>query len=151
MHFKYFLKLFINIILLLFLTDITINIKIYNFSKKFSEKLENILLKIKYDMNKAIFGGFKQFMKFNEFNEVINEELRQNQNNFCKNMIKYQNKNFENKIKLSNVKFNNISYNIYIYKEKDIVSNDITRNHQYEKHETKHILDGLNFYSKKKI
>lgn len=66
-------------------------------------------------------------------------------------MSKYHNKDFENKIKLINVNITNISFTIFIYKEKDIVSNDITYNHIYEKNETYNILDGLNFYSKKKI
>lgn len=146
---KYLLKLFIILIVLIILLDIIINIKIYNFSKISSAKLENMFLKIKNDMNKAIFYGLKQFIKIKEFNEVINEELRQKQNNFCNNMSKYDNIDFENKIKLSNVNFNNIAYNIFIYKEKDKVSIDISHKHQYEKRETYNILDGLNFYSKK--
>ena len=143
------LKLFIILIVLIILLDIIINIKIYNFSKISSAKLENIFLKIKNDMNKAIFYGLKQFIKIKEFNEVINEELRQKQNNFCNNMSKFENIDFENKIKISNANFNNIAYNIFIYKEKDIVSIDISKKHQYENRETYNILDGLNFYSKK--
>ena len=148
-NFKYLLKLFIILIVLIILLDILINIKIYNFSKISSAKLENMFLKIKNDMNKAIFYGLKQFIKIKEFNEVINEELRQKQINFCNNMSKFENLDFENKIKISNANFNNISYNIFIYKEKDIVSNDISKKHQYENRETYNILDGLNFYSKK--
>jgi len=148
-NFNYFLKLFIILIVLIILLDIIINIKIYNFSKISSAKLENMLLKIKNDMNKAIFYGLKQFIKIKEFNEVINEELRQKQNNFCNNMSKYENIDFENKIKISNTNFNNIAYNLFIYKEKDIVSIDISKKHQYENRETYNILDGLNFYSKK--
>jgi FkbM family methyltransferase len=113
-------------------------------------KLENTILKIKNDMNRAVFIGLKEYMKTKEFNEVINEKLIKKQNNFCKNMSKYNNEDFENKIKLSNINFNNISFTIFIYKEKDIVSNDISYNHIYEKNETYNILDGLNFYSKKK-
>jgi FkbM family methyltransferase len=113
-------------------------------------KLENTLLKIKNDMNRAVFIGLKEYMKTKEFNEVINEKLIKKQNNFCKNMSKYNNEDFENKIKLSNINFNNISFTIFIYKEKDIVSNDISYNHIYEKNETYNILDGLNFYPKKK-
>ena len=148
-NFKYLLKLFIILIVLIILLDILINIKIYNFSKISSAKLENMFLKIKNDMNKAIFYGLKQFIKIKEFNEVINEELRQKQNNFCNNISKYENIDFENKIKLSIANFNNIVYNIFIYKEKDIVSIDISKKHQYENRETNNILDGLNFYSKK--
>lgn len=148
-NFNYLLKLFIILIVLIILLDIIINIKIYNFSKISSAKLENIFLKIKNDMNKAIFYGLKQFIKIKEFNEVINEELRQKQNNFCNNMSKFENIDFENKIKISNANFNNIAYNIFIYKEKDIVSIDISKKHQYENRETYNILDGLNFYSKK--
>jgi FkbM family methyltransferase len=39
---------------------------------------------------------------------------------------------------------------MFVYKENDIVSNTISDNHHYEKDETYNILDGLNFYSKKK-
>ena len=113
-NFKYLLKLFIILIVLIILLDILINIKIYNFSKISSAKLENMFLKIKNDMNKAIFYGLKQFIKIKEFNEVINEELRQKQNNFCNNISKYENIDFENKIKLSIANFNNIVYNIFI-------------------------------------
>jgi hypothetical protein len=49
------------------------------------------------------------------------------------------------------VNINNINFIIFIYKEKDIVSNDITYNHIYEKYETCNILDGLNFIQKKNL
>ena len=146
---KYSLKLFIIFIVLFVLFDIIINIKIFNFSIKSNVKLENILLKLKSDMNKEIIG-LKEFIKIKEFNEVINEKFKQKQINFCNNISKYLNKDFENQIKLSEVHFNNITYNMFVYKENDIVSNTISDNHHYEKDETYNILDGLNFYSKKK-
>ena len=146
---KYSLKLFIIFIVLFVLFDIIINIKIFNFSIKSNVKLENILLKLKNDMNKEIIG-LKEFIKIKEFNEVINEKFKQKQINFCNNISKYLNKDFENQIKLSEVHFNNITYNMFVYKENDIVSNTISDNHHYEKDETYNILDGLNFYSKKK-
>jgi FkbM family methyltransferase len=146
---KYSLKLFIIFIVLFVLFDIIINIKIFNFSIKSNVKLENILLKLKNDMNKEIIG-LKEFIKIKEFNEVINEKFKQKQINFCNNISKYLNKDFENQIKLSEVHFNNITYNMFVYKENDIVSNSISDNHHYEKDETYNILDGLNFYSKKK-
>ena len=146
---KYSLKLFIIFIVLFVLFDIIINIKIFNFSIKSNVKLENILLKLKSDMNKEIIG-LKEFIKIKEFNEVINEKFKQKQINFCNNISKYLNKYFENQIKLSEAHFNNITYNMFVYKENDIVSNTISDNHHYEKDETYNILDGLNFYSKKK-
>ena len=146
---KYSLKLFIIFIVLFVLFDIIINIKIFNFSIKSNVKLENILLKLKNDMNKEIIG-LKEFIKIKEFNEVINEKFKQKQINFCNNISKYLNKDFENQIKLSEAHFNNITYNMFVYKENDIVSNTISDNHHYEKDETYNILDGLNFYSKKK-
>ena len=146
---KYSLKFFIIFIILFVLFEIIINIKIFNFSIKSNLKLENMLLKLKNDMNKEILG-LKEFMKIKEFNEVINEKFKQKQNNFCNNISKYYNKDFENQIKLTEVHFNNITYTMFVYKENDIVSNTISDYHHYEKDETYNILDGLNFYSKKK-
>jgi hypothetical protein len=39
---------------------------------------------------------------------------------------------------------------MYIYKENDIVSNSINKEYSYEKNEAYNIIDGINFYSKKK-
>jgi hypothetical protein len=148
-NFKYMIKLFIILIVSFNLIDIIINLIIFNFSKKSNVKFENMFLKFKNDTNKAIYG-LKKSMKIKEFNEVINEEYRQKQNRFCNNISSYLNQDFENKIKLAKVFFNNISYIMYIYKENDIVSNSIYKEYSYEKKETYNIIDGINFYSKKK-
>ena len=148
-NFKYMLKLFIILIVSFNLIDIIINFIIFNFSKNFSVKFENMFLKFKNETKREIFD-LKHFMKIKEFNEVINEEYRQKQNKFCNNISLYSNPNFENKIKLSKVIFNNITYSMFIYKENDLVSDSIYKKYSYEKNETYNIIDGINFYSKKK-
>ena len=148
-NFKYMIKLFIILIISFNLIDIIINLIIFNFSKKSNMKFENMFLKFKNDTNKAIYG-LKKSMKIKEFNEAINEEYLQKQNSFCNNISSYLNQDFENKIKLAKVIFNNISYIMYIYKKNDIVSKYINKEYSYEKKETYNIIDGINFYSKKK-
>ena len=130
------------------------NIKIFNFSKKSNVKLGNMLLNLKKDLDNSILG-VKKFMgikstRIKEFNEKINEEYRQNQNDFCKNITVPYNQEFEQKIKLSKIIFNNITYFMYVYKQKDIVSHSIVRRHIWEIHETYSLINGLNFYKKKK-
>lgn len=130
------------------------NIKIYNFSKKSNVKFGKMLLNLEKDLDIS-FLGLKKFMeikstKIKEFNEKINEEYKQNQNDFCKNINFLYNKEFEQKIKLSKIIFNNITYFMYIYKQRDIVSYSIASRHFWESHETYSLINGLNFYQKKK-
>lgn len=89
-------------------------------------------------------------LKIEEFNEIINDEYRQQQNNFCKNINEYYNQEFENKIKFAKVSFNNITYIMSVYKKNDIVSNEISRIKTWDKVGTYNLLNGLNFYSQKK-
>ena len=107
--------------------------------KKINEKMNDILNeKLSHDNVTAI------------FNNYINKKYIEEQNNFCKNEYIFYNKNYEEKIKISNVIFDNFNYYMFVYKSNDIVSNFIIKEKAWEMGETKNILNGLNYYSKKK-
>jgi hypothetical protein len=72
------------------------------------------------------------------------------QNDFCNNLNKYKNLEYENQIRLANIKFDNIILNMFVYKKEDIVSKSIYFNKQWEKIETKKLLNALEYYSEKK-
>ena len=153
---KYILKLFIIFILPFIVVDILINIEIYNFSLKSNVKMKNMFLNFKNDLSNSILGlkNFKEFktikIEIEDFNDINNAEYKQNQNEFCNNENEYYNREFENKIKLSKIIFKNITYFMYIYKQKDIVSSDISKINAWEKYETNNLIKGLDFYKKKK-
>lgn len=84
-----------------------------------------------------------------EFNEDINEKYKIEQNYFCINQNYFYNINFENKIKLTKANFMNNSFDMFVYKEKDIVSEDIIKMGEHEGIDTNNILNALFYYSKK--
>ena len=107
--------------------------------KKINEKMDDILnIESKYDNLTTI------------FNNYINKKYIEEQNNFCKNEYIFYNKNYEEKIKITNINFDNFNYNMFVYKSDDIVSNFIIKEKAWEIGETKKLLNGLNYYSKKK-
>ena len=84
---------------------------------------------------------------FDEFNHNINEQLIKEQNNFCENENLFYNEKFEEKILKANANFLNLSFDIYVYKKKDVVSDNIIKNKNWEADSTKNLLDALNYYS----
>ena len=117
--------------------------------------MKNMFLNFKNDLSNSILGlkNFKEFktikIEIEDFNDINNAEYKQNQNEFCNNENEYYNREFENKIKLSKIIFKNITYFMYIYKQKDIVSSDISKINAWEKYETNNLIKGLDFYKKK--
>ena len=150
-NFKYrILKVFIILIISYILFSIAINIILINFSIK----SQNKFLKLNFDLNKTI-SSLKEFMKVKhlqteEFNEIINEEYQQKQKYFCKNINEYYNHEFEKKIKFAKVRFNNITFIMSVYKKYDIISNEISKHKAWDKDGAYNLINGLNFYSKKK-
>lgn len=153
-NFKYILKFVIIIIIILFLIiDILINTALLVFSKKANVKFENMLFKLKNDLYTRIFN-LKEFNKVKntqneKFNDIINEEYREKQNNFCRNINEYHNDEFEKKIKKGKIIFQNFTYDMFIYKKDDIVSKYISTSKGWEQLWTNNLIDGLNYYLKK--
>ena len=131
-----------------------LNIGILNFIIKNNVKLINMNLKLKNDFNKQLLKLKKSIKNKNigneEFNEIINQEYRKNQINFCRNINEKLIHEFEDRIKLAKVIFNNLTYNMFVYKNKDIVSYYISNRNKWEEKETNNIINGLNYYAKKK-
>jgi hypothetical protein len=120
-------------IILIIIIEIMLNFVILNFIIKNNAKS----IKIKNNGNE-------------EFNEIINKEYRKKQINFCNNINERLNHEFEDRIKLAKVIFNNIKYNMFVYKKKDIVSSYISKINKWEEKETNELINGLNYYAKKK-
>lgn len=103
--------------------------------------------------NKNLYNSILYYDSINnlniEFNEEINEKYKNEQNFFCINQKYFSNINFENKIKKAKANFMNNSFEMFVYKEKDIVSEDIIKMGEHEGTDTNNILNALFYYSKK--
>ena len=118
--------------LLLYKNIINKNDKSYQ--KFYSTKINNI---------------FNYTMKYDEYNEIIDENYQYLQNNFCNKPNENINQEIENKIRIAKIHFEKINFNMFIYKIDDLVSYSIIVNHNYEGKYAKQFLNALHFYSKK--
>jgi hypothetical protein len=113
---------------------------------KLNEQNHNLHKKSNNELLNITSFNFKEIEKFDQ---NINERYIKEQNNFCDNQNIFYNKEFEDKIKIVDIKFEDKKYNMYFYKTKDTVSQSIMNNKNYENLETIHIINALNYYSKK--
>lgn len=85
--------------------------------------------------------------------QVFNEKIRQNyissQRKFCKNQNFINNLIIENKIKKVKINLLNITFDMFVYKNKDIVSNSISKRKSWDSFGTKNIIKCLDYFSKK--
>ena len=109
-------------------------IKNKSYQKFYSTKINNI---------------FNYTMKYDEYNEIIDENYQYLQNNFCNKPNENINQEIENKIRIAKIHFEKINFNMFIYKIDDLVSYSIIVNHNYEGKYAKQFLNALHFYSKK--
>ena len=149
--YTFFKKLIIITIISIILIDFFINFGILNLNLENNKNMKKTLLNLKNDLY-VIKLKMKSFMsnEIKQFNDIINEEYIQKQNNFCGNIKKYYNEDYENKIKLQKVNFNNITFDMFIYKQNDVVSKYLSKTNVWEKNDTDKILEALNYFSKKK-
>ena len=114
----------------------------------YSDKI-NILLKFIADYNYN--HNFLNYsIIYDEYDENIDKKYKYFQNYFCENQDKNFNKEFEKRITKTKYIFNGKNFDIYVYKDSDLVSSSIIKNHHYEGYYEKKILKALEFYSKKK-
>ena len=111
-----------------------INKNVKSYQKFYSTKINNI---------------FNYTMKYDEYNEIIDENYQYLQNNFCSKPNENKNPEIENKIRIANITFEQKNFNMFIYKFDDLVSNSIIVNHHYEGNYAKQFLNELQFYSNK--
>ena len=111
-----------------------------NFDSK-SKNKENII------NNTNIQGEELPEISYEKFDENIYQEVKKQQMEFCNNQNKYIKIQFEKQIKLSKISLFNKSFDMYVYKNKDIVSNNIRFRQSWESSETKKIINALNYYS----
>ena len=128
------------IIVFIFIVYLSINRNTINGIHKFNPNfdIKNIQNVLNYSM------------RYDEYNETVDEKYKYLQNYFCENQNENMNQDFENKIKIAKVDFIGINFDIYVYKMDDSVSNLIIKSHQFEGSQTKEFLKALEFYSKKK-
>ena len=127
-------------------------------SKKLSNLEEIINIKEKRDnLNQLTKSNNIKIKKTNYnieeneiFNQKINEKYKKEQSYFCENSNLFYNKKFEDKIKKVEVKLEDKNYNMYVYRKSDVVSGDIITYNNYEKKETKRIIEALKYVSNKR-
>ena len=94
---------------------------------------------------------FNYSLKYEEFDENINEQYKQLQNYFCENQNENLIQEYESRIIKGNVNFLGKKFDFFVYhKAKDAVSILIKRMHSWERAHTKKVLKALEYYSKKK-
>ena len=84
------------------------------------------------------------------FSENMKKKYEIQQDLFCQNQILFNNAILEAKIKTVKIDFENIYFNMLVYKENDIVSNQISEKGFWEARETRNFLFSLSYYSQKK-
>ena len=127
-------------------------------SKKLSNLEEIINIKEKRDnLNQLTKSNNIKIKKTNYnieeneiFNQKINEKYIKEQSYFCDNSNLFYNKEFEDKIKKVEVKLEDKNYNMYVYRKSDVVSGDIITYNNYEKKETKRLIEALKYVSNKR-
>lgn len=127
-------------------------------SKKLSNLEEIINIKEKRDnLNQLTKSNNIKIKKSNYnieeneiFNQKINEKYIKEQSYFCENSNLFYNKEFEDKIKKVEVKLEDKNYNMYVYRKSDVVSGDIITYNNYEKKETKRLIEALKYVSNKR-
>ena len=145
-------KKYFNYILLFIIILVSIFIPILFFIKRTRinklDKKINIYNKLNLENIKNIFN---YSMKYEEFDENINERYKQLQNYFCENQNENLIQEYESRIIKGNVNFLGKKFDFFVYhKAKDAVSILIKRMHSWERAHTKKVLKALEYYSKKK-
>lgn len=84
------------------------------------------------------------------FDQDTNDELIKEQNNFCINQNANLYPEFEDQIVSTNIELNNITFDLFVYKNKDVVSEEILKKKYWEANETNNLLKALDYYSEKK-
>lgn len=114
--------------------------------KKLAEVDENFKQSNQFLMK--LVNNFSVNGQFKKFNGEVEERYLVEQNFFCDNQNFLRSQEYEDQIKEANVNFNGKEYNIFVYKEKDEISNNINANKNWEDYATSKVLEALDNYSK---
>ena len=145
-------------------------INLFNLSNKFklisdnfTKKITNLEEKLKFQqnelnhLNRTYINKYKEIiLNISQINNILKELINENlieksikeQNDFCNNQSKDNNK-YEERVKLKEVDLNNKNYKMFIYKYADAVSHSIKYSKRWEDRDTNNIINALNYYSNK--
>jgi len=146
---KRYSRRLINKICLFLIIQIFIFIYFNIFGKTLLKNIKSILHSINNITHLAKNKSENDLINNDEFNEFINEKYLFEQSHICENQFLLNNKLIEEKIKLTKINIENLLFNMFIYKNNDVVSKDITNYGSWELKETKSLLSSLSYYSKK--
>ena len=93
---------------------------------------------------------FNSSLKYDEFDDNINEQYIQIQNYYCEKQKENIIEEYEKKIGLQKVNYSEKIFDMFVYNIADVVSSSIRYSHSWEGDHTKKVLNALNYYSKKK-
>ena len=133
----YMKRILIFIIIMIIIIFILYLLMIKKKSKK-KWKLENISYIFNYSL------------KYEEFDENINEQYIQLQNSFCEKQNESFIQEYENKIIKTDAIYYGKQFEMFVYKGSDTVSKIIRSSHKWEDSFTLNVLKALEYYSKKK-
>ena len=134
------------IIIIVFIFSLYLMYKIVPITKQYNPtKITNQKLNI------SNFGYiFNYSLKYEEFDENINEQYKQLQNYFCEKENKSLIPEYENRIIKAIANSYGKKFEMFVHNKKDFVSQSILYSHNWEDHLTMKCLKALEYYSKKK-
>ena len=134
------------IIIVVFIFSLYLMYKIVPITKQYNPtKITNQKLNI------SNFGYiFNYSLKYEEFDENINEQYKQLQNYFCEKENKSLIPEYEKRIIKAIANSYGKKFEMFVHNKKDFVSQSILYSHNWEDHLTMKCLKALEYYSKKK-
>ena len=93
---------------------------------------------------------FNYSLKYEEFDENINEQYIQLQNSFCEKQNESLIQEYEDRLRKADINFNGKKFQMFVYKTNDTVSKGIRNSHRWEASHTLKVLKALEYYSKKR-
>jgi len=124
--------------------------KIHNLKSKVNEE-NNFDAKSKHEENNINNTNMKSEelpeISFEKFDENIFKEVKKQQMEFCNDQNKYIKLQIEKQIKLTKASLLDKSFDMYVYKNRDAVSNSIRYFQNWESTVTRKLIKALNYYS----
>ena len=93
---------------------------------------------------------FNYSLKYEEFDDNVNEQYIQLQNSFCEKQNESLIQEYEDRLRKTYINFHGKQFEMFVYKTNDTVSKGIINSHRWEASHTLKVLKALEYYSKKK-
>jgi len=140
------------IIVIVFLLSLYLMYKIIPIKTKNNSiiKISNKKINIEKINIENITNTFNYSLKYDEFDETINEQYLQLQNKFCEKENESLISEFEKRIIKAHANYSGKDFDMFVHTGKDLVSQSILSSHKWEGKISKKCLTALEYYSRKR-